>query len=580
MPPPRLRLSAISRCLRFSPHPCALPPLSRRLTTAAPTAPNSTTTSALGTLQKDLKKALKHRPNSSQSDDLFAPTSAYQITCGLEVHAQLHTTHKLFSPSSACGASTLTAGSNTALSPIDAALPGTQPTFNPAVLLPALRAALALNCDIAPSSRFDRKHYFYHDQPAGYQLTQFYAPLARNGALQLTPDAPPIPVVQLQLEQDTGKTLAAPPHSLVDLNRVGTPLIELITAPFPLTHATHAGEVLAHVQALLNAVDACTLGMEWGGLRADVNVSVAPRGGAALGQRCEIKNLASFAAVNAAVRAEAARQIAIVSAGGTVRGETRGWDAERHTTRRLRGKEGEVDYRYMPEPDLAPVIIPAAVVAAVRAGLPALPAEVQAELERDYGLSAKDAATLLALDGNRTATPESVTRYYKAVCAPLPGTPAARRAAGNWVLHELGGLLKTVGWGANPVSAEEMGALLSLLLGGRVAGSTAKGLLARMVAGEVVDVAATVEAEGLGMVEVGEEELRQVVEGVLREGRGVDVARQLKAGGEGKAWEKKKRGLRGWVLGAVMREMGGRVDGARVEEAVGGVLAEMEGGEK
>lgn len=262
---------------------------------------------------------------------------------------------------------------NTLISPFDASLPGTQPIFNPAVLLPALHAALALNCTPCRESRFDRKHYFYWDQPAGYQITQFHAPLATNGWLNLyqhdgfapleectgSEDNPfRIEIQQIQLEQDTGKTIASPPNSLIDLNRVGSPLIEIITRPFDCPDASYPALAMKKIQANLKAVDACVLGMEWGGLRADVNVSVRLREGlGVLGQRCEIKNVSSLKAVQEAVDSEARRQIGVLDAGGVIEGETRGWDAEKGVTRRLRGKEGEVDYRFMPDPDLAPVFV-------------------------------------------------------------------------------------------------------------------------------------------------------------------------------------------------------------------------------
>ena len=216
----------------------------------------------------------------------------------------------------------------------------------------------------------------------------------------------------MQIEQDTGKTLSAPPFSLVDLNRVGVPLVEIITDPFALKSADVAAKVVAKLQGLLRAVDACVVGMEWGGLRADVNISVAKEG-QELGQRCEIKNLSSFKAIEDAVSAEAKRQIALLEEGGEVQGETRGWDQETLTTHRLRGKEGEVDYRFMPEPDLPAVVVSREVVEMVRGVMPPLPEVLVKELVGVYGLSAKDARTLLALDDGRTACPGGVVTYLR-----------------------------------------------------------------------------------------------------------------------------------------------------------------------
>lgn len=354
------------------------------------------------------------------------------------------------------------------------------------MLLPALRAALAFSCTPSLRSRFDRKHYFYWDQPAGYQITQYYSPLAAHGTLTLNPDwddvSTPltIGIRQVQLEQDTGKTLSAPPNNLVDLNRVGAPLVEIITDPFPIESSETAGRVLSKIQSTLRAVDACVLGMEWGGLRADVNVSVASRGSDTLGQRCEIKNLSSFKAVIDAVAAEAKRQISILEGGGEIIGETRGWDNEKGVTTRLRGKEGEVDYRYMPEPDLPAVVLSETVVKKVQETMPMLPEMLIKELTEVFGVSLKDAKTLLALDDGRTTLEGGVVGFFKAVVGGIEAGPAGKgrklneigRTVGNWVLHELGGQLTTreLEWKDNPVEAERLTELIALLLEGKITG--------------------------------------------------------------------------------------------------------------
>jgi len=474
-----------------------------------------------------------------------------------------------------------TAVPNTHISVIDAALPGTQPTLNAKILLPALRAALALGCKLQPISRFDRKHYFYWDQPAGYQLTQFYQPLARSGVLQLTTDADGVDtrvhIRQVQIEQDTGKTIAAPPNSLVDLNRVGAPLVEIITDPFPLAEADTAAKVLAKIQAVLRAVDACVLGMEWGGLRADVNVSVRRRGGGdetPLGQRCEIKNLSSFKTVTEAIVSEAARQIAILSAGGTVRGETRGWDAEHAATRRLRGKEGEVDYRYMPEPDLPAVVLTHSVIDKIAATLPPLPDQVVAELTSKYGLAAKDARTLLLWDDGRSG---AVVDYYKAVVARVsPADASTGKVVGNWMIHELGGLLATRGiaWAENSVGAPRLAELISLLVAGKITGATAKALLPRLLAAPRESAAAIVQRESLAVAEMSDDQLAAAIRSVLDSDEGRDVRARLRD--PNAASEKKRKGLRGFVVGRVMRALGGKVQADRVERLLVDMLARGE----
>lgn len=286
----------------------------------------------------------------------------WKLTVGLEVHAQLNTERKLFSDAM----TSEDCAPNAHVAVFDLAFPGTQPEFQKATLLPALRAALSLDCEIRQRSQFDRKHYYYQDQPAGYQITQYYSPFAVSGNVHvydhdgIAPEDGRIvnlAIKQIQMEQDTAKSNLQPPSTtLLDFNRVGHPLIEIITHP-QIHHPQTAAACVRKIQSILQAVNAVTKGMELGGLRADVNVSVSPQGSEALGQRTEIKNLNSFKAVEHAITAERDRQIAILESGGSIEGETRGWTLGSTETEKLRGKEGEVDYRYMPDPDIAPLII-------------------------------------------------------------------------------------------------------------------------------------------------------------------------------------------------------------------------------
>jgi aspartyl-tRNA(Asn)/glutamyl-tRNA(Gln) amidotransferase subunit B len=330
-------------------------------------------------LRKQLKDEAKARRVAQKQDPLRASqhqdqrAQKWELTVGIEIHAQLNAPKKLFS-----AATTLALDEpNRQIALFDLAFPGSQPHFQKAVLLPALRAAIALNCRIQRISKFDRKHYFYQDQPAGYQITQYYEPFARDGHVILTPEdgiasedgeSVRVGIRQIQMEQDTAKTVQQPPDAvLLDFNRVGHPLIEIITLP-QIHDPQTAAACVRKIQSMLQAVGAVTTGMEMGGLRADVNVSVRPRhavsggghsyhGVQGLGQRTEIKNLSSFKAVEDAIIAERDRQIRVLEAGGTIEGETRGWSLGSTETTKLRGKEGEVDYRYMPDPDLAPLII-------------------------------------------------------------------------------------------------------------------------------------------------------------------------------------------------------------------------------
>jgi aspartyl-tRNA(Asn)/glutamyl-tRNA(Gln) amidotransferase subunit B len=331
---------------------------------------------------KDAAKQQKKNKRDASAPSSKAPTGhdarleKWELTVGIEIHAELNTARKLFSGA----ATSISEAPNSHVSLFDVAFPGSQPRFQKATLIPALRGALALNCIIQRKSSFDRKHYFYQDQPAGYQITQYYEPFARDGHITLhAHDFPPgtaptdcpitIGIKQVQMEQDTAKTVQQPPSThLLDFNRVSHPLIEIITLP-QIHDATVAAACVRKIQTILKTVNACTAGMEMGGLRADVNVSIRERNGqipegahsyhgvTGLGQRTEIKNLASVKAVEDAIIAERNRQIDLVETGGAVEGETRGWTLGSKTTKRLRGKEGEIDYRYMPDPDIAPVVL-------------------------------------------------------------------------------------------------------------------------------------------------------------------------------------------------------------------------------
>ena len=367
-------------------------------------------------LRKELKDADKASRGLKKQGNLqdgrpVEDVEAWELTVGIEIHAQLNTARKLFSFAS----TSPTEIPNTRLAPFDLALPGSQPVFQYATLIPALRAALALNCDIQPVSSFDRKHYFYHDQPSGYQITQYYHPFATNGYVRLDEsdglpkgDELQVGIKQIQMEQDTARTRDQDADtSLVDFNRAGHPLIEIISLPHIHTPRAAAAYV-RKIQGILSSVDALMAGLEMGGMRADVNVSVrrtdsdgvgqSYSGVVGLGQRTEIKNLSAFNGIESAVRAERDRQIALLEGGGVITGETRGWSVTNpHTTRSLRGKEGEVDYRYMPDPDIPPLYISEDIVQHLHDTMPISPEQSIHILCTKYGLSELDAGTLLSL---------------------------------------------------------------------------------------------------------------------------------------------------------------------------------------
>lgn len=490
----------------------------------ASTTPTPTSSPEAVPLRKHLKEEAKRKRVESRasrqgnaSSKADPRTEKWELTVGIEIHAELNTAQKLFSDAQTSDHGEQDDGSNipanSRVAPFDAALPGSQPRFQPATLLPALRAAMALDCEIQPRSSWDRKHYFHWDQPNGYQITQYHQPFALNGHIALSAaDGVPaadlqgasalrIGIKQVQMEQDTAKTINHGASSYhIDLNRAGHPLIEIITLPQIHSPQT-AAAVVRKIQTVLRSVDACVTGMELGGLRADVNVSVRERGttgsGAAyggvagLGQRTEIKNLASFKVVEDAIVAERNRQIAVLESGGVITGETRGFTLGAAETTRLRGKEGEVDYRYMPDPDLAPLVICASLISHLRQTLPELPDATAARVEKTYGLSSKDAKTLAALDDG--ARLDFLEATVHELTQNLPGTSVAQsgRAAANLILHELGGLLTSSSddsggeparWADLTITPSELAALLAALQQKHITSRGAKQLLATLYA--------------------------------------------------------------------------------------------------
>ncbi|KAF2227678.1 GatB/GatE catalytic domain-containing protein [Elsinoe ampelina] len=477
------------------------------ITRCLPPLARSHQTSTSEPLRKQLKDKARHLKSSPKTPSPEPPSSNWELTVGIEIHARLNAATKLFSPAPLH----LSPHPNTHVAPFDASLPGTQPHFQPSVLLPAIRAALALNCTIQPSSRWDRKHYFYQDQPAGYQITQYYAPFALSGCVTLgrhdLPNDPGIDgdtgkvrigIKQIQLEQDTAKSISPPGTTgqhLLDLSRVGAPLVEIISLPH-IHSPSAAAAFVRKVRDVLRHVDACEGNMDRGDLRADVNVSVRRRGSEGmgmgyagvegLGTRTEIKNLNSIRAVEEAVRAERDRQVRVLEGGGMVEGETRGWTVGGSETTRLRGKEGEVDYRYMPDPDLGPVWVGEEVVEVVRGTMPEGMEETVERVKMDFGLSEKDAWTLFGLDdGERLEFAAEVSGLVKEVIGEngmkQKGLNEVKiaKAAANWVLHEIGGLLttKNLQWEEMKVSTTDLSAILHHLLLKQITGRSAKQLL-------------------------------------------------------------------------------------------------------
>ncbi|KAF6808605.1 pet112 family protein [Colletotrichum sojae] len=503
-------------------------------TTPAPQAPPIP-------LRKKLKEEKKQRQREARENKKPKGSNqtieGWELTVGIEIHAQLNTARKLFSPA----LTSFNDAPNSHVALFDVAMPGSQPCFQKETLIPALRAACALNCDVQKVSRFDRKHYFWWDQPAGYQITQYYEPFARDGFLSLTArdgiaaedgEEVTVGIQQVQLEQDTAKTLAQPDDvSWLDFNRVGAPLIEIITKP-EMHHPRTAAAFVRKVQVLLNAVDACVSGMEAGGLRADVNVSVRRTGDAniPLGMRTEIKNLSTIKAVEDAIIAERDRQIAALEAGEKIASETRGWTLGSKETRRLRGKEGEVDYRYMPDPDLGPLVIGEDLVAHIRESVRELPDAEVDDLIADYGLTTKDALSLMALDnGGRLEYFYRVVQDLKGLIAEDAELKSFAPLAGNWILHELGRLTtdraddpesaqRTLGispdGSSDSIPPKSLAEILAHVYHKKITGKVAKELLVALYLGNLEGrtVTAAIEEHDLWFHELSVEEYRALAE--------------------------------------------------------------------
>src|SRR4051795_3458042 len=355
-------------------------------------------------------------------------TGDWEVVIGLEVHAQVTSQSKLFS-----GASTAFGGEpNSHVSLVDAAMPGMLPVINEGCVKQAVRTGLGLKAQINLTSSFDRKNYFYPDLPQGYQISQYKAPVVGEGEVVLDMpdgDAVTIGIERLHLEQDAGKSLhdRHPAMSLVDLNRAGVALMEIVSKP-DLRSSEEAKAYVAKLRTILRYLGTCDGDMEKGNLRADVNVSVR-KPGASLGTRCEIKNVNSIRFIGQAIDYEARRQIEILEDGGTIDQETRLFDPDKGETRPMRNKEEAHDYRYFPDPDLLPLELTATYVAELKAELPELPDQKKARFIAEFGLSSYDASVLVA--------ERESAGFYESVLMRLPHKAPDRKLAGELGHHEL-----------------------------------------------------------------------------------------------------------------------------------------------
>ncbi|KAI5893605.1 Glutamyl-tRNA amidotransferase B subunit [Schizophyllum commune H4-8] len=481
--------------------------------------------------------------------------SGWQAVIGIETHAQLKSKQKLFSeaPTSDLGDTP-----NTHFVAFDAAFPGTLPRLNQACVDLALRAALALKCEVNPRSSFDRKHYFYSDLPSGYQITQHYAPFARNGSLLLENST--VRIHQIQLEQDTAKSTTVPRlrKSYIDLNRAGTGLIEIVTEP-DMSSPEEAGQYVRALQSVLRTVGASDGNMEMGSLRCDVNVSVnradAPPGS---GTRCEVKNVNGVKFIMAAIKHEVARQKGILESGACVEQQTRGFDPNTFETYALRSKEDAQDYRYMPDPNLGVLRIGEDRLTRLRETQPPLPWETRARLRDAYGLSKRDVNTLMKLEeeymGERVPAEGSIgaISYLDLVCQSGKRDP---KVVVNWMTQDLLGQLSAQQrtFSDNPLTADAFGQLIDLVQGGTITWTSGKHLLRHMLANPEAPPLELAEAQGF-------------VVGQDNSGGGGDGLKDLCARAlaaqpaEVAKYRAGKVNVINKILGWVMRESKGRAD--------------------
>lgn len=412
----------------------------------------------------------------------------YEAVIGLEVHVELKTRSKIF-----CDSTTEFGGDpNTHVCPVCLGLPGVLPVVNKQVVEYAIRAALALNCRIAEFSKFDRKNYYYPDMPKNYQISQYDLPIAENGVLEIEVDGgvKRIGITRLHMEEDTGKlvhqgTITTTPFSLVDYNRAGVPLIEIVSEP-DLRSPEEARQYLEKLKAIIQYTGVSDCKMEEGSLRCDANVSVRPVGSEKFGTKTEIKNMNSFKALQKALEYEIERQIEELEEGGRIVQETRTWDEARGVTLPMRSKEQAHDYRYFPDPDLVPLVIDRDWVEDIRLSLPELPDARRERYVREYGLPPYDAGVL-------TSTKE-LADYFEACLTVYPNP----KVVSNWVMGDLSRLLNAnnIEVSRCPIRPQQLAGMLELMDKGTISGKIAKTVFEEMFSSGK-DAQAIVQEKGL-----------------------------------------------------------------------------------
>ena len=475
---------------------------------------------------------------------------SWETVIGLEIHAQLATHSKIFS-----GASTAYgAAPNTQACAIDLGMPGVLPVINERVIAMAVRFGLAIDAQITPLSVFARKNYFYPDLPKGYQISQYEAPIVALGKIDIEVEgvAKTVRITRAHLEEDAGKSLHEDFRSAsgIDLNRAGTPLLEIVSEP-DLRSAAEAVAYMREIHRLVRYLGICDGNLQEGSFRCDANVSVRRHGEEKFGTRAEIKNLNSFRFIERAIDYEVGRQIELIEHGGKVVQETRQYDAEKNETRSLRSKEDAHDYRYFPDPDLLPVAVTLAYIEAIRDAMPELPREKIARFVTHYGLSRED-ATALAND------PDVASYFERAIAAH----PAAARQTAHWIMGELFAAMnrENVAVDAAPIAAEQMGQLVARIVDGTLSGKLGKQVFQSMWdsghgADEIIEEKGLRQVSDTHLIELA---VREVLE------QNPDQLAQLRAG---------KDKVLGFLVGQVMKKTGGKANPALVNQLIKSALA-------
>lgn len=467
----------------------------------------------------------------------------WEVVIGLEVHTQLATKSKIFS----AAATAFGAEPNTQACPIDLGMPGVLPVLNKSAVAMAIKFGVAVDAQVNQHSEFARKNYFYADLPKGYQISQFDHPIVGTGYLDIQLEdgtEKRIGITRAHLEEDAGKSLHEDFHGMsgIDLNRAGTPLLEIVSEP-DMRSAKEAVAYLKTLHSLVRYLGISDGNMQEGSFRADVNVSVRPHGAKEFGTRAEIKNVNSFRFVERAIHFEVERQIALIESGGTVVQETRLYDAAKNETRSLRTKEEAHDYRYFPDPDLLPVQVTPEWIAEIKTQLPELPRAKQLRFQQDYGLSAYDAAQM--------AASRELADYFEAVA----NASQQPKLASNWIMGEVSSWLNkdNLDISQSPLSADQLVQLIQRISDGTISNRTAKEVFEAMWAGEG-SADEVIEKKGLKQIS-DSGALEKIVDDIIA--ANPNQVEQYRGG---------RDKLFGFFVGQVMKATQGKANPAQVNE--------------